>query len=923
MTSRTRAKLVRERSLRRQQLQARRNRKQLLHVERLEDRRLLAADFIPNEVLVQFSAGMTAEMRAETLPDGAVIGESIHTAMMKRNGSGVLERIVLDSNMSVDQAVSYFSTQNGVLAAEPNYVFDLAVESDDPYYTDGSLWGMYGDDASISPGTPANEFGSQAEKAWNDNNVGSSGVYVGIIDTGIQWDHPDLVDNIWVNPFDPTDGIDNDGNGYIDDTNGWDFSNDDRIIFDDPTDDSHGTHVAGTIGGSGGNSEGVAGVNWDVSMIGLKIFYPFSMDQTVKAYDYLSDLKLRHGLDIVASSNSWRGYSYSAILHAAINRGAKADILMIGAAGNESIDNDVQPPYPASLSTLDDAVDPFTGNVLETAADYDGVIAVASIQSDGDISGFSNYGATSVDIAAPGSAIYSTLPTDTYGSYDGTSMATPHVSGAAALYKSLYPTASADEVKRALLDGARFTPSLAGLVATNGRLDVSATLALPPIPKITIGDEMVVEGDSGTVQMTFTVRLSKASADTITVDYATIPGTATADVDYITTFGTLTFDPGETEKTIVVDVIGDLEVELRERFNVILFNQTNAIIPYPLAIGEIYSEDLPDITIQDVSIIEGNSGYKSVYFTISLNAPHSENVSIIYATEDGTAKAGGDYQSEGGNLVIPSGQRTGYVRVNIIGDSIVEDNETFSLRLFAAQQGTLMNSVATATIINDDSMQGISIGDGAVVEGNTGRKNMYFSIQLAQPSKSFITIHYATMNGTATAADRDYVTVSGQVSIRPGSTSATVAIPILGDRKAESDEVFYVQIVRAFGATINDGLAVGTIYNDDAGKVLPPPPPVGGPTGLAAAGALPNQPIAQPVTAPNQGGTVTLSALTQPSGLSNRAAVGSRASTSNSMTQFLATSSQVGPRRVDSFADSVDLALVALLKDGERLAKLN
>lgn len=922
MTSRTRVKLLRERSLR-QQIRARRLRKQLLNVERLEDRRLLAADFITNEVLVQFEADMTPEMRAEIRPAGAVVGETIHTAMMQRNGNGVLERIVLDTNMSVDQAVAYFSIQDGVVAAEPNYVFDLAVESDDPYYTDGSLWGMYGDDASISPGTPPNRYGSQAEEAWNDDHLGSSDVYVGIIDTGIQWDHPDLVDNIWVNPFDPTDGIDNDGNGYIDDTNGWDFSNNDRIIFDNVTDDSHGTHVAGTIGGTGGNAEGVAGVNWDVSMISLKIFYPFSMDQTVKAYDYLTDLKLRHGLDIVASSNSWRGYSYSAILHAAINRGAKADILMIGAAGNETIDNDVQPPYPASLSTLDDAIDPTTGNVLESAANYDGVIAVASIQSDGAISGFSNYGATSVDLAAPGTAIYSTLPSNTYGSYDGTSMATPHVSGAAALYKSLYPDATAEEVKDALLDGARFTPSLNGRVLTDGRLDVSATLALPPLPKITISDEAVIEGDSGFTQMLFTVSLSKPSTDFVTVDFTTVEDTATADVDYVTTAGTVTFDPGETVKTIIIEVVGDLEVELREKFTVELSNPTNSIIKFPFGVGEIYSEDLPDITVQNVSIVEGNSGYKSVYFTVALNAPHSENVSIVYATQDGTAKAGGDYQAESGTLVIPSGQTVGYVRVNIIGDSIVEDNEDFYLRLFAAQQGHLLDSVATATIINDDSAQGISIGDGAVVEGNTGRKNMYFSIQLAQASKSFITIHYATMNGTATAADRDYVTVSGQVSIRPGSTSATVAIPILGDRKAESDEMFYVQIVRAFGATITDGLAFGTIYNDDAGKVIPPPPPVGGPTGLAAAGALPNQPIAQPATTPNQGGAVTLSALTQPSGLSNRAAVGSRASTSNSMTQFLATSNQVGPRRVDSFADSVDLALVALLKDGERLAKLN
>ena len=280
-----------------------------LQVEMLEERRLLAADFISNEILVQFESDATPEMRAQIRPAGSVLAETIHTAMMQRSGAGVIEKITLDANMTVEQAVDYFSTQDGVLAAEPNYVYDIAAISNDTYYTNGSLWGMYSRDAALTPGVPSNTFGSQAEKAWDNNQLGSSNVYVGIIDTGIQYTHPDLVDNMWTNPFDPVDGIDNDGNGYIDDVHGWDFSNNDSSVYDNATDDSHGTHVAGTIGGTGGNGQGVAGVNWDVSMISLRIFYPFSMDQTVKAYDYLTDLKLRHGLDVVASSNSWRGYS--------------------------------------------------------------------------------------------------------------------------------------------------------------------------------------------------------------------------------------------------------------------------------------------------------------------------------------------------------------------------------------------------------------------------------------------------------------------------------------------------------------------------------------------------------------------------------------------------------------------------------------
>lgn len=896
-----------------------RSRRTKLQVELLEERRLLAADFVPNEILVQFEPDATPEMRAQIRPVGAVLTETIHTAMMQRNGNGVIEKITLGSEMSVEQAVAYFSTKEGVLAAEPNYVFDIAATSNDPFYTNGSLWGMSSDDATITPSVPANNFGSQAEKAWKNDQLGSSNVYVGILDTGIQWDHPDLIDNMWTNPFDAVDGIDNDGNGYVDDVHGWDFAKNDSSIFDNATDDSHGTHVAGTIGGTGGNATGVAGVNWDVSMISLRIFYPFSMDQTVKAFDYLTDLKIRHGLDVVASSNSWRGYSYSAILHAAINRSAKADILMIGAAGNETINNDTNPPYPASLSTLNNAVDPATGNILETAASYDGVIAVASIQSNGAISGFSNYGATSVDIAAPGTGIYSTLPTNTYGSYDGTSMATPHVSGAAALYKSVYPTATAEEVKEALLTGARPTPSLNGKVVTNGRLDVAASLAIAPIPKITISDESIIEGDSGISQMIFTVSLSRTSSSVVTVDWTTEEDTATADVDYLSDTGTLTFAPGESTKTISISIVGDIDVELREQFKVVLSNPTNSILETPSGTGDIISEDLPSVTVDDVSIVEGNSGYKSVYFTLSLNGLHSENVTVAYATEDGTAKAGGDYQPANGLLVIPSGQRTGSIRVNVIGDNFIEDNEDFYLRLYDAEQAMLVDDSATATIINDDNEQGLSISDGTVIEGNTGRKNMFFSVTLAQPSQSFVTVHYATVNGTASTLDRDYVAVSGQVSIRPGAKSATISVPILGDRKPEADEMFSVRIVRAFGAVISDGLADGIIINDDAGKALPPPPPVGGPSSAGLTSSNWTQTLGQTLGTA-QSNTPTYAPLTPVT--PTRLSAGPQKPGSNTMTNFLAMGTRIGPRTNDSFAASVDLALVALLKDGERLSRL-
>lgn len=890
-------------------------------VERLEERQLLAADFLAGEILVQFDSSMSDDMRATTRPVGATVLETIHTAMMQRVGEGVMERIRLDSSMSIEQAIEHFSAWRGVKFAEPNFIYTTTAVSNDPFYTNGSLWGMYSDDSptAVGPIGTTNQFGSQAEKVWNQGITGSRNVIVGVIDTGVQVSHPDLVQNMWVNPFDPVDGIDNDGNGYADDTWGWDFAGNDRIVYDSPADD-HGTHVAGTIGAEGGNSIGVAGVAWDVSIISLKFLAPSgSTANAIRAVDYLTDLKVRHGLNIVASNNSWGGGGYSAGLHAAINRSAKSDILFFAAAGNSNFNNDVTTSFPSNYSTLVSA-----GS--ESAASYDAVIAVASITSSGAKAGSSSFGRTTVDLGAPGDNIWSTLPVSTYGPASGTSMATPHVAGAAALYKSHYPDATGEEIRRILLQTVTPTASMRNITVTEGRLNVAAMLAEPPIPSVRISNETVVEGNSGTTPMTFTVSLSKASTSTVTVNYATRQSTATADVDYISTSGTLTFAPGELEKTITVDVVGDLDVELRERFFVDLSNVTNAVIGTPIGVGEIISEDVPGITVEDVSIVEGNAGYKALYFTLLLSDVHSENVIVTYATVDGTARAGSDYQSAMGVLTIPSGSMSGTIRIDIIGDNIIEDNETFFLQLFGADEGTIVDMSATATIINDDSEQGISISDSAVIEGNTGRKSMFFTVRLAQPSSSFVTVHFATMNGTATTADRDYVATSGQVSIRPGRQSATIAIPILGDRKVEADETFYVQIVRAFGAIISNGLAEGTIYNDDSSRSIPAPPP--SPTGfssLAEAAASANRTTGFATTSSTSGSGVTTTIVSlQPltNDLASRPLVSPRPSSASSMTEFLAVASRIGPRVSDNFAASVDLALIALLKDGERLAKL-
>ena len=392
---------------------------------------------------------------------------------MQVQGIGVLEHLRLPGGKSVEQAIADLKSNPQIAFAEPNYIYQPTVVSDDPEYTSGRLWGMYSADApsTAGPAGTTNAFGSAAERAWADNVTGSRNIAVGILDTGILIDHPDLVKNIWVNPGEKPDGIDNDGNGYIDDIHGWDFVNNDASLFDSG-EHPHGTHVAGTIGAEGSNSIGVSGVNWAVSMISAKMIDTTmrgTVVSAIRALDYLTDLKTNYGISIVATNNSWGGVAYSRLLHEAIIRGANADILFVAGAGNSANNNDVSAFFPASINTTG-------GTATVPPASYDAVISVAAINDTGGMSWFSSYGATTVDLGAPGSSIVSTVQGGYYG-WSGTSMATPHVTGAAALYASTQTSPiAASAIRSAILNGATPTASLAGHTVTGGRLNVHETI---------------------------------------------------------------------------------------------------------------------------------------------------------------------------------------------------------------------------------------------------------------------------------------------------------------------------------------------------------------------------------------------------------------------------------------------------------------
>lgn len=413
--------------------------------------------YVSTEMLVQFYPGASAQQKQAALKAvGASPMQTVRSGLQRGDLQGQLQLAHVPAAVGVAKAMQAMATMPQVEFAEPNWVYTHMAASNDTFYLNNQLFGMYGDAT-----TPANIYGSQAGEAWAAGHTCNSNIYIGLIDEGAMFAHEDLAANFWTNPFDPVNGRDDDGNGRIDDVHGWDFANGDSSTFDGAGDD-HGTHVSGTIAGVGGNGKGVAGVCWTAKLISAKFLgrNGGTTANAIAAVDYLTDLKTRHGLNLVATNNSWGGGGYSAALEAAIERANAANILFVAAAGNESNNNDVTASYPGGYSNAN-------------------IISVAAISSTGALASFSNFGATSVDLGAPGVAINSTVPVSSkrkvvsgYASYNGTSMATPHVTGAAALYASTHPGATALQIKLAILASVIATPSLNGKTATGGRLNV-------------------------------------------------------------------------------------------------------------------------------------------------------------------------------------------------------------------------------------------------------------------------------------------------------------------------------------------------------------------------------------------------------------------------------------------------------------------
>ena len=1018
-----------------------------LRLEFLEQRTVLSAlSFVESLAAGQLHADpatyhpsrVIVEMRPEA---GALRSQDWNWAAIEaaRPLLGNLWEVDL-AGASVADALARLRSHPFVAHAEPDYTLRLTATSNDPQFS--SLWGLH--NTGQTGGTADADI--DAAEAW-DLATGATSTIIAVIDTGIDYRHPDLAANMWVNAGETAgDGIDNDANGFVDDVHGYDFINGDGNPLDDH---GHGTHVAGTIGAVGNNGIGIAGINWNTRIMALKFL---GADGSGSTSDAIRALNYAVQMGAHISNNSYGDSDFSTAFRDAIAAAGTVGHVFVAAAGNSGTNNDASPFYPAAYNPSN-------------------LISVAATDHHDQLASFSNYGATTVDLAAPGVNIFSTQPNNSYSTASGTSMASPHVAGVVGLVKSQHPTWSATQIVDQILSTVDFLPALEQRTVTAGRLNAARAVGVPDVagpqviaanpsggtggpvskvrltfnepidpaslaaaavlsfvgpggpiavtgvsavtgssnrkfdlnfapqiargdyelvlgtsifdlsgnslnqdadaingevpgdqftasfsigdlhvvhsddvpltfanfstvqssltfdqgvaigdlnvavdisypdagmlaltlispagtrvplsqvtgflapnftgtvfddeavqpissgsppytgsfrpvsplsaldntsalgtwklevrsswfyagslsawslqivanpPQLAVGDVVAVEGDAGTSSAVFTVSLSNPVGDEVTVNYATAAGTATAGSDYEPASGTLVFAPGETAKTVTVPIVGDALDELDETFFLNLSSPTNATLADGQALATIINDE-SRLSINDVTLAEGHSGQRTALFTVSLSAASSHSVTVNFATADGTATTPGDYIAAAETLTFAPGQTSQTISIAVKGDVQNEADDTFFVNLSGAANALLDDAQGLGTVTNDDPLPALSVTDPTVTEGDSGTKNLNFTVSLAPASGRIVTIDYASLAGTA-AAGSDYHSVSGTLTFNPGQTSKTVSIVLVGDTVPEPDETVLLSLANPSGAILLKAVGTGTIASDD------------------------------------------------------------------------------------------------------------
>ncbi|MBE9264447.1 S8 family serine peptidase [Microcystis sp. LEGE 00066] len=799
------------------------------------------APYAPNQLIVKFKKGIAS---AQVAQFRSLFG-AVSTQTIKLTGAQVWK---LSGSLSVEKILAQYRSNPIFEYIEPDYILrkgtitPRATFPNDPSFN--QLWGLH--NTGQSGGTPDADI--DAPEAW-DIQTGDPNLVIGVIDTGVDYNHQDLVGNIWTNPGEIAgDGIDNDGNGYVDDIRGWDFAYNDN----NPSDvDGHGTHVSGTIAGKGNNGVGVTGVAWNAKIMPLKFLDDTgsgTLSNAILAINYAT------AKGVKLTNNSWGGGGFSQALYDAINAAGQAGALFIAAAGNSGQNADINPMYPAAYNLPN-------------------IISVASTTRTDALSSFSNYGLNSVDLGAPGSDIYSLAPGGGYATLSGTSMASPHVAGAAALLWSQNPTWTAQQVKNTLMNTGDSIAALAGRTVSGKRLNVFNALAAANLPSVTVSVSPATVQEDGVTNLVYTfTRTNLNLSSPLTVNFgasgianAAPVGSDPADYNVLTgsavTFnpttklGTVTFAAGATTATVEVDPIADTIAEIANETVALTVNSgtgyiggspgtaTGTIVseetlpifsnPNPITIPNIGSSTPYPSTI-NVSGLSGNINSLKVTLT-NLSHTYPDDIDVLLVGPTGTkallmSDVGGSDDVNNITLTFDPTATSSLPDSGLItsGSYKATDFETGDIFNSPAPGGPYGTDFSVFNGINPNGTWSLYVvddagGDVGTIAGGwslnigTGTATPVvtvvatdadageptnpgqFTLTRTGPTTSALRVNMA-MSGTATNG-ADYTAIPTTVTFAAGSSTAVVNLNVIDDTLPEGTETATLTVLAGSGYT--------------------------------------------------------------------------------------------------------------------------
>lgn len=756
------------------------------------------------ELLVAFAPAITKTARSATRN---ALGARV---LRQFKGLGV-EHWRLGSGVSVTAAVQALSAGGQVIFAEPNYLRYPTRVPDDPQFP--QQWSLRNTGQTINvpgaalSGVPGADM--NLVSAW-DITTGAQSVVVAVADDGFDLAHADLASSIWTNPGEiPGDGIDNDGNGYVDDVHGWDILNDDNDPAPDLVTEEHGTAVVGCLGAAGSNGEGISGVAWQVSIMPLK--FGFDVAGELAAMEYA----VTNGARIFNAS--WGGPQFSQAESGGVDLLRQAGVLLVAAAGNDQGNNDRVPDYPSGL-------------------DSPNIVAVAASGPDDTLTPFTHYGQTSVDLAAPGVGVLTTTAglvstltgTGPYQYLDGTSFSAPHVAGVAALLLAAYPQAGYQELKGRLLAGVRPLADALGRLAAGGRVDALQSLSAGP-GTVVVPGAVSVDDQAGSVPNAV---LDPGESATLAVRLDAYWQPAAATTAHLASGdGTLSVSQGDASYG---DIVPGGGVSRSYGISLAADGGCHRRLPLELNISAAGGYGVSRDLMLEVGALRNGVSCDSVLQTDRFDDFHYYHVDV--PTNAGTLSITTTAQRDVDLLVrygepprfdfatypLPSGRDsqtlvsaglTGNERIDIASPSVgtyhvvvinfsQQPQTAYTVRADFGGPGQIALAAAQ-----------LSVGEA---DGNT-----VLSVTRSRGSLGAVSVDYATTGGSATAGS-DYRPVSGTLSWAAGdSAPRQITLQVLDDTAAESAETIELGLSSPTGgATLGSpATAQVTIVDNDSAPV--------------------------------------------------------------------------------------------------------